>query len=42
MRHSTSVVCSIQDTPRMRQERVQRVMIVRDTSPQGFVEWRDR
>ncbi len=26
----------------LREERVQRVMIVRDESPPGFVEWRDR
>ena len=26
----------------LREERVQRVMIVRDESPEGFVEWRER
>ena len=26
----------------LREERVQRVMIVRDESPAGFVEWRER
>jgi hypothetical protein len=26
----------------LREDRVQRVMIVRDGSPEGFVEWRDR
>lgn len=26
----------------LREERVQRVMIVRDEHPQGFVEWRER
>jgi hypothetical protein len=26
----------------LREERVQRVLIVRDDAPKGFVEWRDR
>jgi hypothetical protein len=26
----------------LREERVQRVVIVRDDAPRGFVEWRDR
>jgi hypothetical protein len=26
----------------LREERVQRVMIVQDEAPKGFVEWRDR
>jgi hypothetical protein len=26
----------------LREDRVQRVMIVRDEAPKGFVEWRDR
>jgi hypothetical protein len=26
----------------LREDRVQRVMIVRDDAPKGFVEWRDR
>ena len=41
-RYSTIDAARVAAAALLREERVQRVMIVRDEPPPGFVEWRDR
>jgi hypothetical protein len=42
LRYPTVDAARVAAAALLREDRVQRVMIVRDEAPEGFVEWRDR